>query len=252
MKKVLLGFVIGFMVASSAVFATNTDIFIAERATFDVVVDGVLFEGEKPVVAIDGNTYLSLTDTGKALDIPVGWNAEKRRVEVGTMPTMEPTPTPTITPESPENIGQIYEDDKIKIEVLDFRFPKYEEFGLISNTNRILSVKIRVTNKTDVFIPLEFEDFKGTYRLKTPPTITNQFQYVDSAIYSNKGNNTFVTGIYDPKLSVKENHKKLINFYFHMLAPNEVREGNIVFQTVKFNYEFLGIQYKDNKIIVKP
>lgn len=101
MKKVLLGFVIGFMVASSfAVFATGTDIFTAQKATFEIEVDGEKFEGENPPVVIEGRTYLALRDTGEALGVPVEWNETERKVEIGgnVEPTAEPKTEPTAEP----------------------------------------------------------------------------------------------------------------------------------------------------------
>lgn len=120
MKKVLLGFVIGFMVASSfAVFATGTDIFTAQKATFEIEVDGEKFEGENPPVVIEGRTYLALRDTGEALGVPVEWNETERKVEIGgnvestaepkTEPTAEPTQTniPNPTPEVIEKMKSL-------------------------------------------------------------------------------------------------------------------------------------------------
>lgn len=101
MKKVLIGFVIGFMVASSfAVFATGTDIFTAQKATFEIEVDGEKFEGENPPVVIEGRTYLALRDTGEALGVPVEWNETERKVEIGgnVEPTAEPKTEPTAEP----------------------------------------------------------------------------------------------------------------------------------------------------------
>ena len=101
MKKVLLGFVIGFMVASSfAVFATGTDIFTAQKATFEIEVDGEKFEGENPPLVVGGRTYLALRDTGEALGVPVEWNETERKVEIGgtTEPTIDPILEPTSTP----------------------------------------------------------------------------------------------------------------------------------------------------------
>ena len=101
MKKALLGFVIGFMVASSfAVFATGTDIFTAQKATFEIEVDGEKFEGENPPLVVGGRTYLALRDTGEALGVPVEWNETERKVEIGgtTEPTIDPILEPTSTP----------------------------------------------------------------------------------------------------------------------------------------------------------
>lgn len=101
MKKALLGFVIGFMVASSfAAFATNTDIFTAQKATFGIEVDGENFEGENPPVVIGGRTYLALRDTGEALGIEVNWNEKERQVEISK--GQEKEQETEVTPEMPK------------------------------------------------------------------------------------------------------------------------------------------------------
>lgn len=103
MKKVLLGFIIGFMAATTfTVLANNQDIFTAQKATFEIEVNGEKFQGENLPVVINGRTYLALRDTGEALGASVEWNAEKRKVEISRtesaepeQPTVEPTVTPT-------------------------------------------------------------------------------------------------------------------------------------------------------------
>lgn len=112
MKKILLGFVIGFMVASSfAVFATGTDIFTAQKATFEIEINGEKFEGENPPVVIEGRTYLALRDTGEALGVSVEWNEIERKVEIGgnAEPKTEPTQTniPNPTPEVIEKMKSL-------------------------------------------------------------------------------------------------------------------------------------------------
>ena len=140
MKKVLLGFVIGFMVASSfAVFATGTDIFTAQKATFEIEINGEKFEGENPPVVIEGRTYLALRDTGEALGVSVEWNEIERKVEIGgnAEPKTEPTQTniPNPTPEVIEKMkflglftiksDVVYVNDIIKYPIYEYKGEYY-------------------------------------------------------------------------------------------------------------------------------
>lgn len=85
MKKIILGFITGIVFSGSiiGIFADEVNSFIAKKATFDVVVNGQRFDSDKPVVSIDGNTYLPLKDTGEALGVSVKWNSDLKRVEIG-------------------------------------------------------------------------------------------------------------------------------------------------------------------------
>jgi len=160
-KKVLLGFVIGFMVASSfAVFATGTDIFTAQKATFEIEVDGEKFEGENPPVVIEGRTYLALRDTGEALGVSVEWNDEERKVEVGgtTEPTIDPILEPTSTP-----IFEITPGPGPTPEVIE----KMESLGLFKIKSDVVYVNDIVTYsiyeyKGEYYIGRDV--FKGFYR----------------------------------------------------------------------------------------
>lgn len=103
MKKVLLGFILGAITATSVtVIATTQDMFTAQRATFEIEVDGKKFEGENPPVVIEGRTYLALRDTGEALGVRVEWNETERKVEISgnVESTAEPKTEPTATPVS--------------------------------------------------------------------------------------------------------------------------------------------------------
>lgn len=81
MKKFLSGLIIGAIVSGIiGVFAAN---YMAETANFKIMVEGEMFETDKPVLAVDGSTYLPLKAIGEALGVPVVWNGAERRVEIG-------------------------------------------------------------------------------------------------------------------------------------------------------------------------
>lgn len=85
MKKCIASFILGAMVALSvSVFAES--VLKADLATFEVYVKEQKFESDKPIVAINGSTYLPLKDIGTTLGVPVEWNAEQRRVEIDMKP----------------------------------------------------------------------------------------------------------------------------------------------------------------------
>ena len=83
MKKYIVGIVIGCAMTLSIPAMANVTQWVASKATFPVFVNGQEFVTDKPVVAIDGSTYLSLKAVGEALDVKVVWNDELKRVEIG-------------------------------------------------------------------------------------------------------------------------------------------------------------------------
>jgi hypothetical protein len=81
MKKFISGLLIGLIVAFSAsVFAAT---YTAYTATFPVLVNGNIFTSDKPIVVINGSTYMPLKAIGEVLGVNVLWNADLKRVEVG-------------------------------------------------------------------------------------------------------------------------------------------------------------------------
>ena len=109
MKKVVIGFVIGFVTAMSlSVFAANTDIFQAQKATFDVFVNGEKFESKNPTIVVEGRTYLPLKETGDALGVNVQWNNDLRRVDIEKEQESE------VTPEMSKS-GEIFKEFKQEI-----------------------------------------------------------------------------------------------------------------------------------------
>jgi len=83
MKKFSLGFIVGLITSMVVgVFAANSDIFTAQRATFDIYVADEKFQPENPALVVEGRTYLPLRATGEALGIEVIWNGDLRRVEI--------------------------------------------------------------------------------------------------------------------------------------------------------------------------
>ena len=81
MKKFISGFLAGSIISFTiGIFAVS---YVAEPATFKVMVNGKEFTSDPPVLVIDGNTYLPLRAMGNALGVPVTWNSELGQAEVG-------------------------------------------------------------------------------------------------------------------------------------------------------------------------
>ena len=81
MNKFLLGLLIGAIVFSAVgVWAVN---YVAEPASFKVLVNGKELVSDPPALVVEGRTYLPLRAVGDALGVPVVWNAEKNQAEVG-------------------------------------------------------------------------------------------------------------------------------------------------------------------------
>ncbi len=82
MKKFICGFLAGAMIFGAiGTFAAS---YVAEQASFKVMVNGSEFVSDKPIVAIDGSTYLPLKAIGEVLHVPVKWNDQLHQVEVGS------------------------------------------------------------------------------------------------------------------------------------------------------------------------
>lgn len=86
MKKFIVGMIAGIMLTSSFAFAVT---YVAEPASFKVLVNGEEFVSDPPALVVEGRTYLPLRAMGDALGVPVNWNEELRQAEVGTMPKTE-------------------------------------------------------------------------------------------------------------------------------------------------------------------
>ncbi len=136
MKKILAGFIIGvFVTLGVTTFADEIRSFVAEKATFEVYVNGQKFDSDKPIVAIEGSTYLPLKATGEALGVDVNWNSDKKRVEVGsvndTVTEIKKESTPSIVETTPAPIAvstpapQSFDSNKkaynLKSNTLEFR-----------------------------------------------------------------------------------------------------------------------------------
>ncbi|MDR1748238.1 MAG: DUF4352 domain-containing protein [Spirochaetaceae bacterium] len=86
MRKRIINQLVGFI--ASVVFTAAPGLVTAAEmqaleANYPIYLNGQEWKSERPPVVIGGSTYLPLKAIGDALDVPVIWNTELRRVEIG-------------------------------------------------------------------------------------------------------------------------------------------------------------------------
>ncbi len=104
MKKFLQGTITGVLLTSTVALAAT---YVAEDASFKILVDGNEFTSSKAVV-IDGSTYLPLRAIGDALNVAVNWNEELRQVEIGNSAPVAEANEYSRTNPAPLNTVQTY------------------------------------------------------------------------------------------------------------------------------------------------
>ncbi len=83
LKDLTIGALIGALLFGIVPTIANTiKTFVAEEATFPILVDGQKVELDMPAVTIEGRTYLPLRALGSILGVKVDWNDEKRQAEI--------------------------------------------------------------------------------------------------------------------------------------------------------------------------
>lgn len=105
MKKFIIGFLIGAMIFGTVGYAVT---YVAHPATFKVMVNGKEFVSDPPALVVEGRTYLPLRAIGDALGVPVEWNAELNRAEVGSSTPVADTNTYSRQNPAPLNTVQTY------------------------------------------------------------------------------------------------------------------------------------------------
>lgn len=106
-KDFIKGFIISALLFGSInAFADN---LTAITASFPVLIDNQIFTTDKPIVTINGSTYLPLKAIGEALNVQVIWNNNLRQVEITTKQENHTTFEKNTTDEAIEN----YKTDSI-------------------------------------------------------------------------------------------------------------------------------------------
>ena len=105
MKKFISGIVTGALLTSTIALAAS---YVAEPASFKVLVNGKEFTSDPPALVVNGSTYLPLRAVGDALGVPVVWNAELKQAEVGNSAPVAEKNEYSRTNPAPLNTVQTY------------------------------------------------------------------------------------------------------------------------------------------------
>ena len=116
-KNFVKGFILGaILFGSLTAFATTN--YQAITATFPVLVNGKALTTDKPIVVIEGSTYLPLKAIGEALGVGVNWNKELKQVEIGEATKAEASTSETPRQDTPKS----FKDSRNIISLSNFSF----------------------------------------------------------------------------------------------------------------------------------
>lgn len=88
-KHFISGFICGAILLGGITAFANVG-YQAITATFPIIVNGQKWTTDKPVVVIDGSTYLPLKALGEALNVNVIWNSSNNQVEINKVELSNP------------------------------------------------------------------------------------------------------------------------------------------------------------------
>lgn len=82
-KGLVMGIVIGaVLMLSTSLYASTVTRFILVNAQYPILVDGALYEGDRPILNYEGSTYVPLRALSELLNVNISWNEATRQVEI--------------------------------------------------------------------------------------------------------------------------------------------------------------------------
>lgn len=184
MKKFISGALVGATLASTVALAGS---YIAEPASFKVMVNGKEFASDPPVVVVEGYTYLPLRAMGDALGVPVNWNAELNQAEVGYNYTLDSYEVQNYIIGEVWNRGfwylrnyldgsYVYYTDNY---INDFADSYNEEFDINKIINNIINTKSTIEHYNTVYADNEawqnfYKEYNRLYELVDTQTYTKE------------------------------------------------------------------------------
>ena len=177
MKKFVSGMLAGAVLAGTVAFGAQ---YVADTATFKVLVNGKEFNSDKPIVAIEGSTYLPLKAIGEALGVPVQWNEELKQVEVGS--------------EKSSDVSAVsgYTFENLSVE----------------EVQGVVSISLDVTNNTGkdldgLIVNMEFYNEAGESLGKISGAVSNTLKNGETKTVKAKTSNNSIMGYSEVKYQVK-------------------------------------------------
>ncbi len=165
MKKLIKPFIFGALICSGVAFAATS--FNALQATFPILINGSKWTTDKPVVVIDGSTYLPLRAMAEVLGVGINWNEGKRQVEVDANKTVMEVDESRITDANGFEILNIQELDNDNY-LLGCVTKKYYYTGFdYDSEEKFDSMPVRISINGDKFYYSDYEmEAPDTYILK--------------------------------------------------------------------------------------
>lgn len=80
MKKVILGVIVGVLISSGLVYAS--EVFNLVKVDYPIKINGQVANFELPILNYEGNTYIPLRKVSEATGSIVAWNNVKRTIEI--------------------------------------------------------------------------------------------------------------------------------------------------------------------------
>ena len=241
MKKIFLGIIIGVLLSTATyAFADDIQKLIADKASFPILVNGKeLDTSQKPAVVIDGSTYLPLKSLGTALNVPVNWNNNLRRVEVGS------------TPQTTAQSSTTQPASNIDFKIVSSRFVRSNEIRSVQPFDgfRFKLVDVQITNNGDKTITFKPSDIKVNYKIsdddKNNPNIIN-FAPIGT-IASSKMKNNIVSGE-DIDSSKFTGMFKDTEIKFGDIAPGQTVGGTIIYSELIANTDWFEVSFKGTTV----
>ncbi|OAS17467.1 stalk domain-containing protein [Paenibacillus oryzisoli] len=103
MKKLVVGFIAGFILATASAVYADEGLQKVEaylRPSLPISLNGKTITLDSPPAMIDGSTYLKLRDVSKLTGLVVNWNENNQTVELGTSSSGVTNMTTNSTPSS--------------------------------------------------------------------------------------------------------------------------------------------------------
>lgn len=239
MKKIFLGIIIGVLLSTATyAFADDIQKLVANKASFPILVNGKeLDTSQKPAVVIDGSTYLPLKSLGTALNIPVNWNNDLRRVEVGKTPQIATTTQAT--------------SKDIDLKILSSRLVRTNEIKSVEPFDgfRFKLVDIQIKNNTDKTITFKPSDIKINYKIADRDKDDPQVHYWAKLglTATAKFENSMVTDEII-LLSKFTGISKDTEIKIGDVAPGQIVEGTILYQELDANIDWFEVSFKGSAV----